>query len=156
MPAPAPGDVAVDVTLGGGGHARAILERITPGGRLIGLDVDPVELPRTERRLREAGFGVDVLSVHHGNFAGLSRVLANEGVAGADVILADLGVSSMQLDNPDRGFGYKETGPLDMRMNPLKGLPACADHCESNERATCVASRTERRRASRRTDRGSQ
>jgi 16S rRNA (cytosine1402-N4)-methyltransferase len=121
---PAPGDIAVDVTLGGGGHARAILERITPGGRLIGLDVDPVELPRTERRLREAGFGDDVLSVHHGNFAGLSRVLANEGVPGADLILADLGVSSMQLDNPDRGFGYKEPGPLDMRMNPLKGLPA--------------------------------
>src|SRR5687767_9788677 len=73
---PAPGDVAVDVTLGGGGHARAILERIAPGGRLIGLDVDPVELPRTERRLREAGFGDDVLTVHHGNFAGLPRVLA--------------------------------------------------------------------------------
>jgi 16S rRNA (cytosine1402-N4)-methyltransferase len=121
---PSPGDVAVDLTLGGGGHARAILERITPGGRLIGLDVDPLELPRTERRLREAGFGDDVLSVHHGNFAGLSRVVANEGLPGADVILADLGISSMQLDNPDRGFGYKEPGPLDMRMNPLKGLPA--------------------------------
>jgi len=121
---PVPGEVAVDATLGGGGHARAILERILPGGRLIGLDVDPIELPRTEARLRSAGFRPDVLSVHPSNFAGLARVLADQGLAGADMILADLGVSSMQLDNPDRGFGYKESGPLDMRMNPLKGLPA--------------------------------
>jgi 16S rRNA (cytosine1402-N4)-methyltransferase len=121
---PAPGQVAVDVTLGGGGHARAILERIMPGGRLIGLDVDPIELPRTEARLREAGFGADVFTVHHSNFAGLARVLADEGLTGVDIILADLGVSSMQLDNPDRGFGFSESGPLDMRMNPHKGLPA--------------------------------
>jgi 16S rRNA (cytosine1402-N4)-methyltransferase len=121
---PVPGQVAVDATLGGGGHARAILERIVPGGRLIGLDVDPIELPRTEARLRDAGFGADVFTVHHSNFAGLVRVLAEEGLNGADIILADLGVSSMQLDNPDRGFGYKESGPLDMRMNPQKGLSA--------------------------------
>ena len=121
---PVPGQVAVDATLGGGGHARAILERILPGGRLIGLDVDPIELPRTEARLRDAGFGADVFTVQHSNFAGLVRVLAEEGLKGADIILADLGVSSMQLDNPDRGFGYKESGPLDMRMNPQKGLSA--------------------------------
>ena len=122
--APRAGDVAVDCTLGFGGHARAILERIQPGGRLIGLDVDPIELPRTEERLRAAGFGADTFVAHRSNFAGLPQVLANEGLAGADVILADLGVSSMQLDNPARGFTYKEPGPLDMRMNPTRGEPA--------------------------------
>lgn len=122
--APRAGDVAVDCTLGFGGHARAILERIQPGGRLIGLDVDPIELPRTDERLRAAGFGAETFVAHRSNFAGLPQVLAKEGLAGADVILADLGVSSMQLDNPDRGFTYKESGPLDMRMNPTRGEPA--------------------------------
>ena len=122
--APTAGHVAVDCTLGFGGHARAILERIQPGGRLIGLDVDPIELPRTQQRLRAAGFGADTFVAHRCNFAGLPQVLSKEGLAGADVILADLGVSSMQLDNPDRGFTYKEAGPLDMRMNPTRGEPA--------------------------------
>jgi 16S rRNA (cytosine1402-N4)-methyltransferase len=122
--APRPGDVAVDCTLGFGGHALAILQRIQPGGCLIGLDVDPLELPRTEQRLRAAGFSADSFLARRSNFAGLPQVLARENLAGADVILADLGVSSMQLDNPDRGFSYKESGPLDMRMNPLRGEPA--------------------------------
>lgn len=121
---PQPGDIAVDCTLGGGGHAQAILERVQPGGRLIGLDVDPIELPRTEARLRAAGFGPDTFVARHGTFAGLPQVLAAEGVAAADMILADLGVSSMQLDNPARGFTYKLPGPLDMRMNPTRGEPA--------------------------------
>jgi 16S rRNA (cytosine1402-N4)-methyltransferase len=121
---PAAGDVAVDCTLGGGGHAQAILERVAPGGRLIGLDVDPLELPRTEARLRAAGFGPETFVARRGNFAGLPVVLAAEGLATADLILADLGVSSMQIDNPDRGFSYKEPGPLDMRMNPSHGEPA--------------------------------
>ena len=121
---PAAGDVAVDCTLGGGGHAQAILERVQPGGRLIGLDLDPRELPRAEARLRGAGFGADTFVARRGNFAGLPHVLAAEGLAAADVILADLGVSSMQLDNPDRGFSYKVPGPLDMRMNPSRGEPA--------------------------------
>ena len=73
---PRAGDVAVDCTLGGGGHARAILERVQPGGRLIGLDVDPLELPRTEAGLRAAGFGPETFVAHHGNFAGLPQVLA--------------------------------------------------------------------------------
>src|ERR1700722_6446810 len=110
--APRAGDVAVDCTLGFGGHARAILDGIQPGGRLIGLDVDPLELPRTEARLRAAGFGADTFVARRSNFAGLPRVLAEEGVAGADIVFADLGVSSMQLDNPARGFTYKEPGPL--------------------------------------------
>jgi len=123
---PAAGEVAVDCTLGGGGHAQAILERLQPGGRLIGLDVDPLELPRSEARLRAAGFGEDTFVVRHGNFASLPQVLAAEGLTAADVIFADLGVSSMQIDNPDRGFSYKEPGPLDMRMNPSRGEPASA------------------------------
>jgi 16S rRNA (cytosine1402-N4)-methyltransferase len=121
---PSPGEVAVDCTLGGGGHGRAILERLQPGGRLIGLDVDPFELPRTEAHLRAAGFGADACVVRQANFAGLAKVLAAEGLERADVILADLGVSSMQFDNPDRGFSYKGVGPLDMRMNPTRGEPA--------------------------------
>jgi 16S rRNA (cytosine1402-N4)-methyltransferase len=121
---PTVGDVAVDCTLGGGGHARGILERVLPGGRLIGLDVDPLELPRTEARLRGAGFGAETFVAYHRNFAGLPQVLATEGVVAADLILADLGVSSMQLDNPDRGFSYKAPGPLDMRMNPSRGEAA--------------------------------
>ena len=116
--------MAVDCTLGGGGHARAILERVQPGGRLIGLDVDPLELPRTEAHLRAAGFGADAFVARHGNFAGLAKALAAEGLEAADVILADLGVSSMQFDDPDRGFSYKGVGPLDMRMNPQRGEPA--------------------------------
>jgi 16S rRNA (cytosine1402-N4)-methyltransferase len=122
--APQPGDIVVDCTLGFGGHARALLERLHPGGRLIALDVDPIELPRTIERLRTAGFGEERFTAHRSNFAGLPQVLAQEGVAAADVILADLGVSSMQLDNPARGFTFKEPGPLDMRMNPARGEPA--------------------------------
>ena len=130
---PVAGDTAVDCTLGGGGHARAILERVRPGGRLVGLDVDPLELPRTEAALRAAGFGADVFVARHANFAGLPKVLEAEGLTGADVILADLGVSSMQFDNPDRGFSYKGVGPLDMRMNPQRGQPAAQLVARSSE-----------------------
>ena len=121
---PTPGEIAVDCTLGGGGHARAILERVQPGGRLIGLDVDPIELPRTEERLRTEGIGAETFVARHGNFAGLPQVLAGEGLSTAHVILADLGVSSMQLDNPERGFSHRGPGPLDMRMNPTRGESA--------------------------------
>ncbi|MBL8141128.1 MAG: 16S rRNA (cytosine(1402)-N(4))-methyltransferase RsmH [Acidobacteria bacterium] len=121
---PEAGDVAVDCTLGGGGHARAILERIRPGGRMVGLDVDPVELPRTVERVRAAGFGDDAFVARRCNFARLPEVLADEGIAGADVVVADLGVSSMQHDTPHRGFSYKQPGPLDMRMDPWAGESA--------------------------------
>jgi 16S rRNA (cytosine1402-N4)-methyltransferase len=121
---PAAGEVAVDCTLGGGGHAQAILEGVQSGGRLIGIDVDPFELPRTEARLRAAGFGADAFVARQGHFANLPQLLAAEGIAAVDVILADLGLSSMQADTPDRGFSYKVAGPLDMRMNPLQGEPA--------------------------------
>jgi 16S rRNA (cytosine1402-N4)-methyltransferase len=123
---PQPGDVAVDCTLGYGGHARAMLPRLQPGGKLLGLDVDPLELPKTEARMRGLGFGPDVFVARRSNFAGLPGALAAEGLAGADCVLADLGVSSMQFDAPGRGFSFKTPGPLDMRMNPRKGQPASA------------------------------
>ncbi len=123
---PKPGDMAADCTLGYGGHAQEILAKILPGGKLLGLDVDPVELPKTEARLRALGFGPNVLTAHRSNFAGLQQVLAASGMDGADVILADLGVSSMQLDDPARGFSVKHDGPLDMRMNPQRGQSAAA------------------------------
>ena len=121
---PLPGDFSVDCTLGYGGHARAIMERIMPGGHLLGLDVDPLELPRTEERLRADGFGPEQFTAVKSNYAGLPAALAKTGRTGADLILADLGVSSMQLDNPERGFSTKADGPLDMRMNPSRGLSA--------------------------------
>ena len=106
--APEAGDVAVDATLGWGGHAAEILARILPGGRLLALDVDPIELPkaaaRLARRAEELG-APDAVKTFKRNFAGLRKLLDEEGLArGADVILADLGVSSMQLDDPERGF----------------------------------------------------
>lgn len=124
--APQPGEVAVDCTLGYGGHTQEILPKLAPGGRLLGLDADPIELPKTEARLRTLGFGSDVFTTHRSNFAGLPQVLAGAGLAGADVILADLGVSSMQIDDPTRGFSVKLDGPLDMRMNPQRGQSAAA------------------------------
>src|SRR5436190_13171920 len=124
--APKPGELAVDCTLGYGGHTREILARLKPGGRLIGLDADPIELPKTEARLRAAGFGPEVFTVIRSNFAGLPQALAAANLPGADCILADLGVSSMQLDDPARGFSTKLEGPLDMRMNPQRGYPASA------------------------------
>ena len=119
--APRPGEIVVDATLGYGGHAMEILRRIQPGGRLIGLDVDSIELPKTELRLRASGFPPEVLTVRHSNFAGLPKVLTRLGIQGVDLVLADLGCSSMQLDDPSRGFSFKMAGPLDLRMNPAKG-----------------------------------
>ena len=123
---PAPGDIVLDCTLGGGGHARALLDRIRPGGRLIGVDVDPIELARTEAAMRAGGHDAPTFVARHANFASAAKILAAEGIAAANVVLADLGVSSMQLDNPARGFSYKGAGPLDMRMNPERGEPASA------------------------------
>ena len=123
---PKPGDVAADCTLGYGGHAREILSRIQPGGRLLGLDADPLELPKTEARLRALGFGAETFSAHRSNFAGLPQVLVVNSIDGVDIILADLGVSSMQIDDPSRGFSVKLEGPLDMRMNPQRGQSASA------------------------------
>ncbi len=121
-----PGEHAVDCTLGFGGHARELLARINPGGRLIGLDVDPVEQPKTIARLRAAGWGEEVFTAVRSNFAGLPKVLGELGLDGVDAVLADLGVSSMQLDDPARGFTFKTDSPLDLRMNPSRA-PSAAD-----------------------------
>jgi 16S rRNA (cytosine1402-N4)-methyltransferase len=120
----APGKRGVDATLGYGGHARRLLERIAPGGRLLGLDADPLELPKTAERLARLGHA-DALITRRTNFAGLAQALAELGWSdGVDFVLADLGVSSMQIDDPARGFSLKLDGPLDMRMNPRRGLAA--------------------------------
>ncbi len=115
-----PGEIAVDCTLGFGGHAREMLPLLAPGGRLIGLDVDPIEHPKTSARLREAGWGEEVFTPVRSNFAGLTKALANLGLGGVDAILADLGVSSMQLDDPARGFTFRTDSPLDLRLNPSR------------------------------------
>jgi 16S rRNA (cytosine1402-N4)-methyltransferase len=119
-----PGMTGVDCTLGYGGHAARILERISLDGKLIGLDLDPLEMPKTEARLRALGFGSDQFEAVRSNYAGIAKVLAERGIAGADFVFADLGCSSMQFDDPSRGFSFKMEGPLDMRMNPNRGVSA--------------------------------
>lgn len=121
---PSPGEIGLDATLGFGGHAVELLNRIVPGGKLFATDVDPIELPKTAARLAGLGFGSDVFSPHRMNFAGIVKLLPETGGRGFDFMLADLGVSSMQLDNPARGFTFREDGPLDLRMNPERGKPA--------------------------------
>lgn len=120
---PLPGQIGLDATLGFGGHAVELLKRITPNGRLFALDIDCLELERTEKRLRAMGFSSKELIIKCGNFAGMFKLLGEAG-ENFDFILADLGISSMQLDNPARGFTYKREGPLDLRLNPGRGQPA--------------------------------
>ncbi len=123
------GDVVADCTVGYGGHALVFIRRIGPTGRLIGLDVDAAQVARTAARLATLppngddpgvvaqGAGLAPVSLHRSHFAGLGKVLSREGLDGFDIIFADLGVSSMQIDDPSRGFSYKHDGPLDMRMD---------------------------------------
>lgn len=118
---PQPGQVAVDCTVGWGGHAVEILRRLGPTGKLIGVDLDAENLPRARQRLEEVGYP---FALHHGNFAGLPAVLAAEGVAAADLLVADLGMSSMQVDDAARGFSYARDGELDMRMDRSRGRTA--------------------------------
>ncbi len=120
----APGQTGIDATLGYGGHAQEILSRIAPGGRLIGLDVDPTEQPKTEARLRALGHGEESFVTVRSNYAAIRKVLDGLGFEAVDFIFADLGCSSMQFDDPSRGFSFKTAGPLDMRMNPGRGIPA--------------------------------
>ncbi len=118
---PRPGMTIVDCTLGLGGHARELLRRIRPDGRLIGMDLDPNHVEISRQKLSEFG---DDFSLFNTNFAGLPGVLAQAGVERVDGILADLGVASPQIDDPSRGFSYRKAGPLDMRMDPTRGRPA--------------------------------
>jgi 16S rRNA (cytosine1402-N4)-methyltransferase len=120
---PQPGEVGLDATLGFGGHAQAILPRLAPHGRLFAIDVDPLELPRSEARLRSLGFDPSTLLVRRLNFADFAVLLPEAG-GGFDFVLADLGVSSMQIDNPARGFSFKADGPLDLRLDPSAGRTA--------------------------------
>lgn len=117
-----PGQRGLDATLGYGGHTRKMLECLNGEGHIVGLDVDPIESVKTERRLREAGFGAEIFTMKQMNFAEIDRVAEEYGPF--DFVLADLGVSSMQIDNPERGFSYKNDGPLDLRLNPERGVPA--------------------------------
>jgi 16S rRNA (cytosine1402-N4)-methyltransferase len=118
---PQPGGVIVDCTTGWAGHACELLHRVGPTGRLFALDLDPENLPTARERLSAVGHP---FSTHHMNFAGVAGVLAGEGVEAVDGILADLGMSSMQVDDADRGFSYVRDGPLDMRMDRTRGRPA--------------------------------
>lgn len=117
-----PGQIGMDATLGYGGHSKEILQRLLPNGHLHATDVDPIEIKKTEERLRNAGFGPDILSIHHMNFSNIDLIVEQAGLL--DFCMADLGVSSMQIDDPERGFSYKTEGPLDLRLNPLKGESA--------------------------------
>jgi 16S rRNA (cytosine1402-N4)-methyltransferase len=117
-----PGQVGLDATLGYGGHSSHMLKCLEGKGHLYALDIDPIELPKTRERLAKQGYGPEILTIKQLNFANIDQVLPESGPL--DFILADLGVSSMQIDNPERGFSYKTQGPLDLRLNPKKGISA--------------------------------
>lgn len=117
-----PGQKGLDATLGYGGHSQKMLQCLEGRGHLYALDVDPIEIVRTKRRLNNLGYGEEILTVIHENFANIDKVAQDYGPF--DFLLADLGVSSMQIDNPERGFSYKNEGPLDLRLNPQIGISA--------------------------------
>lgn len=117
-----PGQRGLDCTFGYGGHTRKMLEKLDGCGHIVALDVDPIESEKSKKRLLDAGYDESILSVELINFANIDEVSAKHGKF--DFVLADLGVSSMQIDDPERGFSYKIDGPLDLRMNPTKGKSA--------------------------------
>ena len=117
-----PGQKGLDATLGYGGHTRAMLEQLHGEGHLCSLDIDPIEMEKTRKRLQDAGYGEEILSIVQKNFAYIDEVAEDYGPF--DFMMADLGVSSMQIDNPERGFTYKQEGPLDLRLNPQAGTSA--------------------------------
>lgn len=117
-----PGQIGLDATLGYGGHTTEMLKCLNGEGHIYGLDVDPIEIVKTKKRLEDRGFGEEIVTTINTNFANIDQVARQYGPF--DFILADLGVSSMQIDNPERGFSYKFEGPLDLRLNPEKGISA--------------------------------
>ncbi|RHU93864.1 16S rRNA (cytosine(1402)-N(4))-methyltransferase RsmH [Dorea sp. OM07-5] len=117
-----PGETGFDATLGYGGHTKAMMECLKGEGHMYATDVDPEESAKTKKRLAEQGFGEDILTVKLQNFCTIDEIA--EEIGGFDFILADLGVSSMQIDNPKRGFSFRADGPLDLRLNQEKGISA--------------------------------
>ena len=117
-----PGEIGFDATLGYGGHTKAMLERLEGQGHIYATDVDPEESAKTKKRLADLGFGEEILTVRLQNFCTIDEIAKEVG--GFDFILADLGVSSMQIDNPKRGFSFKMDGPLDLRLNQEAGISA--------------------------------
>lgn len=114
-----PGDIGLDATLGYGGHTLEMLKCLDSAGHLYAIDVDPIELPRTKDRLASLGYGDEILTIKQMNFSQLDELSPEVGPL--NFVLADLGVSSMQIDNPERGFSFKTDGPLDLRLNPKVG-----------------------------------
>lgn len=117
-----PGQIGLDATLGYGGHTSEMLKCLESKGHIYALDVDPIEIVKTKERLEGFGFGPEILTIKQLNFANIDEVAKEAGKF--DFVLADLGVSSMQIDNPERGFSFKTEGPLDLRLNPEKGISA--------------------------------
>lgn len=117
-----PGQIGLDATLGYGGHTGRMLERLESKGHIYALDVDSIEMEKTRKRLENKGYGPEILTIRKLNFANIDQIVRESGPL--DFVLADLGVSSMQIDNPSRGFSFKKEGPLDLRLDPLKGEPA--------------------------------
>lgn len=117
-----PGQKGLDATLGYGGHTEQMLKCLNGNGHMYALDVDPIESKKTKRRLEALGYDENILTIKNMNFAEISKLKDEAGTF--DFVLADLGVSSMQIDNPERGFSYKVEGPLDLRLNPEKGISA--------------------------------
>lgn len=117
-----PGQKGLDATLGYGGHTLEMLSRLNGQGHIYGLDIDPIEIKKTAKRLEEKGYNKDIFTPINTNFRNIDEVAKEYGPF--DFILADLGVSSMQIDNPERGFSFKLDGPLDLRLNPEKGVSA--------------------------------
>ncbi|MGF7145593.1 16S rRNA (cytosine1402-N4)-methyltransferase [Anaerotaenia torta] len=117
-----PGQTGLDATLGYGGHTLEMLKCLNAKGHLYATDVDSIELPRTRERLESLGYGPEILTIRQMNFSNIDQIAAEAGPL--NFILADLGVSSMQIDNPERGFSFKTEGPLDLRLNPSKGVSA--------------------------------
>lgn len=133
---PQPGQTLIDCTLGFAGHSAEFLTRIAPDGLLIATDLDPANIEPARVKLESTG---GLFALHHTNFAGLPHILAAEGAIAVDGLLADLGMSSMQVDDRTRGFSFMRDGPLDMRMDPSRGRTAAEllNSLSENELATC-------------------
>ena len=119
-----PGQTGLDATLGYGGHTLEMLKCLNSKGHLYAIDVDSIELPHTRERLESLGYGSEILTIKQMNFSNIDQLALESGPF--NFVLADLGVSSMQIDNPERGFSFKGEGPLDLRLNPKRGISAAA------------------------------